>query len=71
MGEISTFKTKVLIGNYLKAAPFCTVSKIMALCGYDILFLMIVTVWREIFEGENFRGSVGREHFAEKIFIEC
>ena len=25
----------------------------------------------ETFEGENFRRSVGREHFAEKIFAEC
>ena len=28
------------------------------------------TVQREIFEGENFRGSVGKEHFAEKTFAE-
>ena len=31
----------------------------------------MVTVYREIFEGENFRGSVGKKHFAEKNFIEC
>ena len=24
-----------------------------------------------IFEGENFRGSVGKEDFAEKTFAEC
>ena len=29
------------------------------------------TVQREIFKGENFRGSVGKEHFAEKTFAEC
>ena len=28
------------------------------------------TVWREIFKGVNFRGSVEREHFAEKSFME-
>ena len=29
------------------------------------------TVWRETFEGENFHGSVEREHFEEKTFAEC
>ena len=29
------------------------------------------TVQRENFEGENFRGSVGKDHFAEKTFVEC
>ena len=29
------------------------------------------TVQWEIFEGENFRRSVGKEHFAEKTFVEC
>ena len=32
---------------------------------------MKITLQREIFEGENFRGSVRRDHFAEKTFAEC
>ena len=29
------------------------------------------TVQRETFEGENFRGSIGSENFAEKTFTDC